>query len=144
MPGYILVERNNILPYKEKGFKDSYNKICILDFLSELSQEVFPFPKLYEAQVTGLEDALFWAKDNDRDIAFEIKNRLRQMASELERKVIIVHVVLQCKIVKGVTMWLEYRGKKLPIDLIFGNPVRQTDKSGNNFYQVSFNLTSGG
>ena len=115
----------------------------ILDFIRQISHEVFPFPKYYQIQLTGLEDVLFWSGENERERALEIKKKLREYASELERRLINIQIIMQGKIMRGDTMWLEYRGKRLSINLIFGNLNKQTDSNGNSFYITSFNLTNG-
>jgi len=143
MPGYVLIEQSTAKPYKENGIELFQNKMEILDFIRQISHEVFPFPKYYQIQLTGLEDVLFWSGENERERALEIKKKLREYASELERRLINIQIIMQGKIMRGDTMWLEYRGKRLSINLIFGNLNKQTDSNGNSFYITSFNLTNG-
>jgi hypothetical protein len=66
---------------------------------------------------------------------------LRQVAPELERRLISVQVVFQGTLVRGDTLWVEYRGQRLPIANIFGSPPPQADTRGNRFYHSNFNLT---
>ncbi len=143
MPGYILMEHSNTKPYKEDGITLFENKLGILDFIREISQESFSFPRYYQLCVIGIEDVLFWAGEEEKERALEIKSKLRGAAQELEKKLLMVQVVFQGKLMRGDTLWLEYRGRRIPINLIFGNPQRQSDTQGNLFYTTSFNLTNG-
>ena len=45
------------------------------------------------------------------------------------------------RLVKGDSLWVEYRGEKLPIDFIFGTPRKQANR-GFPVYTVSFNLSN--
>jgi len=143
MPGYILMEHSNMKPFKEDGITLFENKLGILDFIRETSQEPFPFPRYYRLCITGVEDVLFWAGEEEKERALEIKSKLKNAAQELERKLLMVQVVFQGRLMRGDTIWLEYRGRRIPINLIFGNPQRQSDAQGNVFYTTSFNLTNG-
>lgn len=143
MPGYILLEQNTAKPHKEDGLDVFQNKIGILDFIRDISQETFPFPKFYEICVTGLEEVLFWSGEEERERALNIKKQLRNAAQELEKKLLKVQVLFQGKIMRGDTIWLEYRGRRIEINLIFGNPQKEADECGNIFYPTSFNLTNG-
>ena len=143
MPGYMLVEQSMTNQQKENGITLFENSLGVLDFLREISQEVFPFPRFYELYVTGLEDVLFASGKEERERALEIRKILRNAAPELENKLVSVQIVLQGKLMRGETLWLDYRARRLPINLIFGNPSRQTDAKGNIFYKTSFNLTNG-
>lgn len=143
MQGYILIEQSTTFSQKENGIVLFQKEMGILDFLREVSQEVFPFPKFYKLHITGLESVLFASGQEDRERALQIKKILRSAASDMEKKLINIQIVFQGKLIPGDSLWLEYRGRKLPINLIFGNLSRQTDVNGNRFYATSFNLTNG-
>ena len=142
MPGYILLEQSQLQPHRDRGIVPFSNGIGLLDFLRELAQEDFPFRRLEEICLVGLEEILFAASPQDRELAAEIHRRLQRSASDLERRQMTVQVVFQGKLIRGNTLWVEFRGKRLPIDAIFDSPVVSTDASGNKTYRVHFNLTS--
>lgn len=143
MPGYRLVEVGNLSPGKDGGIPPYENDIGFLDFLREIAQEPFPFPKFYKVQVHGLEEVLFAARPQQKEMALKIHRLLRQAAQNLEKRLVEVQIVFQGKLVKGETLWVEYRNTRLPIDNIFGSPLRQSDARGNPFYRTNFNLTNG-
>jgi hypothetical protein len=147
MPGYILVEESETARYRDDGVRlVAEEPIGFLDFLRELAQGVLPFSKYTELVVVGLEEVLFAteAGQEEREIALDIRRRLKQAASDLEQRLVTAQVILKGKLVRGDTLWLEYLGRRLPIDLIFGSPIPQTDSHGNKFYPVKFGLTNGG
>lgn len=143
MPGYKIVEMGNLTPLKEDGIAPYEEKIGFLDFLRETSQEPLSFPKFHRIQVSGLEEVLFASRPDDEKMAIRIHKLLRQGAQQLEKKLIEVQVVLQGKIVRGDTFWVQYRNTRLPIGHIFGTPIRQMDANRNPFYKTNFNLTNG-
>jgi hypothetical protein len=126
---------------KANGIEPHEMEIGLLDFLRELAQEEFPFPKFSRLRVVGCEDVLYAAMPNEREIAFEVRRRLKQAASELEKRLVNVQVVFKGTLKRGQALWVEYRGHRLPIDLIFGSPVRQSDAYGNQYYPENFGLT---
>jgi len=63
------------------------------------------------------------------------------VTTDLEKKNIEVQIVCKGKLVPGAALWLEYRGEKLPIDFIFGTPIKR-EIHGFPVYTVSFNLSS--
>ena len=140
MPGYQLVEQQSF----SKGLDPYENQMGFLDFLRELVDEPLSFPKFYEARIVGLEKMLYAARPRERELALEIRRRLRQAASDLERRLINVQVVFTGRLVKGESLWVEFQGLKLPIDLIFGTPTKREDPNGNSYYHATFNLTNGG
>jgi hypothetical protein len=142
MPGYVLVELANMQPHKARGIVPRTNSIGILDFLRELDEEPFPLPKLSKWQVVGLEEALFAARPNERDVAIEIHGRLNRAAGELERRLIDVQVVFVGQIIRGADLRVKYRGEELPIGFIFNHPQPQTDAHGNPYYPMEFHLSS--
>ncbi|WP_176231183.1 hypothetical protein [Candidatus Hakubella thermalkaliphila] len=138
-----MVEVGYMSAGKEDGIPPYENNIGFLDFLREIAQEPFPFPKFYQVQVHGLEEVLFAARPQQKEMALRIHRLLRQAAQNLEKRLVEVQIVFQGKLVKGETLWVEYRNTRLPIDNIFGSPLRQTDARGNPFYGTNFNLTNG-
>jgi hypothetical protein len=141
MPGYVIVERSALNLSRDGGIIAHADEIGFLDFLRELAAEEIPFPKFTELRVAGLEEVLFAARPNDAELALDFHRRLRQVASELERRLISVQVVFHGSLVRGDTLWVEYRGQKLPVANIFGSPPPQADARGNRFYHSNFNLT---
>jgi hypothetical protein len=91
--------------------------------------------------LVGLEEVLFAAQPDDAELALDFHRRLRRAAPELDRRLISIQVVFQGTLVRGDTLWVEYRSHKLPIANIFGSPPPQTDARGNRFYHSNFNLT---
>jgi hypothetical protein len=146
MAGYILIEESEMAPYREQGIKPlAVEPTGFLDFLRELAQDVLPFSRFTQLVVVGLEEVLFAAEpgQEEREIALDIRKRLKRSAGDLERQLVTAQVLLKGKLVRGDTLWLEYRGRKLPINLIFGSPLPQTDAGGNKFFSVKFGLTNG-
>ncbi|MBI4489412.1 MAG: hypothetical protein HY694_10035 [Deltaproteobacteria bacterium] len=140
MPGYHLVEQQSF----SKGLKPYEKQIGILDFLRELAGDAIAFPKFYEVRIVGLEDILYAAQPRERELALEIRKRLRQAASELEKRLVNLQVVFAGKLMRGDSFWVEYRKQRLPIDLIFGTPTKQEDPAGSVYFHATFNLTNGG
>ncbi len=141
MPGYQLVQMSQLKPYKTNGVEPLPNQMGVLDFLRELAADPFPLPRFYEVQLLGLEEVLFAAGGNLPEVAGYICSRLRAAAADLERRLINVQVVFKGKLMRGDTLWCEYRGRRLPINLIFGSPIAQENARGNRFYLTNFNLT---
>ena len=142
MPGYILIEQTQLAPIKEDGLVPFSEAFGFLDFLRELAQEDFPFPRLAEVRVVGLEAVLFAAQPHDREMAAEIHRRLQKAASSLERRQMSVQIVFQGTLWRGDKLWVDYRGVRLPIDIIFDSPLFTTDARGNRTCRVHFHLTS--
>ncbi len=141
MPGYMLLERSTLAPFKSDGIEPHVMALGLLDFLRELSLDPFPFTKYAEIRVLGLEEVLHAARPNEAEIAHEIRRRLRQAAPDLERRLVSVQVVFRDKLVRGDTLWSEFGGGRLPISHIFGSPPPETDARGNRFFRANFNLT---
>ena len=142
MPGYKLIELSNLQPHKAKGIVPAENVIGILDFLRELKEEPFPLPRMSKWRVVGLEEVLFAARPREKEIAVDIHTRLNNAASDLERRLLNVQVVLSGQIVRGAHMTVKYRGASLPIHIIFNSPPREQDGNGNTFYPMEFHLSS--
>lgn len=141
MPGYTLLESRLLIPAKPDGIPPYPDQIGFLDFLRELAADELPFPKFHELGVVGLEEVLFAARPEEAELALEIHRRLRQAAPELEKRLLSIQVVFQGTLMRGESLWVEYRGQRLPIGHIFGSPPPETDARGNRFYRTNFNLT---
>ena len=141
MPGYQLVETLYLRPYRSSGVDPLSNEMGVLDFLRELRAEELALPRFFEVRVVGLEEVLFAAGEDAGQLAGRMRRWLRDAASDLERRLISVQVVFKGKLVRGDTLWCEYRQRRLPINVIFGSPIQQDDNRGNRFYQANFNLT---
>jgi hypothetical protein len=142
MPGYILVDHTQLDPLKENGIQPYREIIGILDFLREISEEEFQLPRFAEIRLVGLDDVLFAAGSESRELAKDIHRRLQRAASNMEKKNITIQVVFKEAIRRGNTLWVDYRGERLPIDVIFDSPLPNNDARGNISYRVHFNLTS--
>ncbi|MCX5846848.1 MAG: TIM barrel protein [Deltaproteobacteria bacterium] len=57
------------------------------------------------------------------------------------RSLIEVQIICKGKLVKGESLWLEYRGEALPIDYVFGTPTKR-EVRGYSVYATGFNLSS--
>jgi hypothetical protein len=141
MIGYQIVERRALAPEKPNGIRALPNEIGILDFLRELEADEFPFPRLSELRIVGLEEVLYAARPNDEEMALNIRQRLVAAALDLSQRMMFVQVVFQETLMKGDTLWVEYRGHRLPIGHIFDSPPPETDANGNRFFRMNFSLT---
>lgn len=141
MIGYKLVECRMLAPDKSNGIPALPTEIGILDFLRELEADEFPFQRLAELRVVGLEEVLYAARPDDEAMALEIRRRLVATASDLQRRMIQVQIVFQEKLNRGDMLWVDYRGQRLPLGHIFDSPPPQTDANGNCFYIMNFALT---
>lgn len=142
MPGYKLIELSNLQPHKPRGIVPAENVIGILDFLRELHEEPFPLPRMSKWRVKGIEEVLFAARPAEEEVATKIHARLNNAASDLERRLLEVQIVLTGEIVRGALTTVKYRGASLPIHIIFNSPRRVRDSNDNPFYPVTFHLSS--
>ena len=142
MPGYVLLESTTLRPVKGNGIEPYSEQLGFLDFLRELAGDPFPFPRFAQLCLVGLEEILDAARPEETILASEIHHRLREVASEMERRLLSVHVVFRGRLVRGDTLWSEFGNHRLPIGRIFGSPPPQTDPRGNRFFAVNFNLTN--
>src|SRR6266851_10371306 len=140
MSGYILVEQDYLNSSREKGIPAHADELGFLDFLRDLAGDELPFPKLAMLRLVGLEEVLFSGRPAEAELALDFHRRLRTAAPELERKLLSIQVVFKGKLVRGDTLWVEYRGSNLPVANIFGSPPPQTDARGNRFFHSNFNL----
>lgn len=142
MPGYQILEDANLQPRKARGVAPIGETVGILDFLRELAEEDVPFSKFTQLRLVGVEDVLFAARPNERELAIEIHRRLNEAAGDLERKLMEIQVVFQGRIIRGADMNLDFRGATLPIGLIFNHPAPRRDGNGNTTYPMEFHLSS--
>jgi len=144
MPGYRIFEKRFLKQYKGDGFEQHLNKIGFLDFLREVKNYASDLPKFGQYCVVGIDELLYMIEPTDRTaVAIEIHRQLGSVAQELEHKLLDIQIICKGKLIRGDSLWLQYRNEKLPIDIIFGDLRKQEDRNRNEFYLASFNLTSG-
>lgn len=142
MPGYEILEQKHLKPYSEDGIEPYATRIGFLDFLREMRSSVESIPLRTSFQVIGIDEALFMMKPDDRNsLARVIHGILQTGASALQRRRIQVQIVCKGSLVKGDTLYLEYRRERLPIDLIFATTITH-DVSGIPVYTTGFNLST--
>jgi len=142
MPGYEIIELASMQPYNPEGIVPYEIRIGFIDFLREIRNEANDIPRLSSYMVVGLEDALFLTKPEDRhSMARKIHDILQSGASSLQRKSIQVQITCKGRLMRGDTLWIDYRGERLDIELIFGSTTKQTT-NGTDWYFTGFNLSS--
>lgn len=141
MAGYLLIERRFMQPNKENGVAPNAVQMGFLDYLRELKDEVFHFPKGHKMLIEGIEDVLIAAGENHDDISFYIHDLLASRANELENMGGYVQIVFEWPLNQASDFWFEPgRERRISLRAIFGSPRKQVD-AGNEFYTVGFNLT---
>ena len=144
MPGYKIFEKSFLKPYRPNGIESYPNKMGILDFLRDVTNQALELPKFSKYQVVGIDDLLYMTKlEERRELAHNIHRQLGSAAQDLQRRLMDVQVICKGKLIRGDTLSLKYRDELLPLDLVFGDLKKQVDPNSNEFYQASFNLTSG-
>lgn len=142
MKGYEILEQKNLQPYKEDGVKPNTIKIGGLDFLREIKSGADSIPRLSSFMVVGVDEILYMTKPEDRlALAREIHRVLQSAAQALDRKMVEVQIVCKGRLVRGDSLWLEYRGERLPLELIFG-ATKTNDVRGFHVYTTGFNLST--
>jgi len=142
MKGYEIIERRYLNLYREDGIVPYKKKIGFLDFLRELNTGPEGVARYSSFMVVGIDDVLYLTNKEERNaVTQNIYKVLQSAANDLERKMIEVQIICKGKLIRGETLWLEYRGKKLPIDFIFGNPIKRAIR-GLPVYTSNFNLSS--
>ena len=142
MKGYEILEQRYLKIYRQGGIEPYDSKIGLLDFLRELNAGPEGIIRYSSFMVVGIDDVLYLAKREERRaIALAIHKLLQSAANDLERKKNEVQIVCKGKLVKGDSFWVEYRGETLPIDFIFGTPIKREIR-GFPVYTTSFNLSS--
>lgn len=92
--------------------------------------------------VVGIDDVLYMSRPKDRrNIALAMRKVLQSTANDLDKKKIEVQIICKGKLVKGDSFWVEYRREMLPIDFIFGTPIKREIR-GFPVYTTGFNLSS--
>lgn len=143
MPGYRLIEERMLKPFQADGIEPHPNRTGFLDYLRELRQDTFPFPRGYKLRVEGLEDVLLAAGDHLQEVESFIHDILAARANELGSVMNTdVQVIFRQRLQKSNDFWVEAGVKKrLSLRRIFGNPIRQEGPNGTEFFFVGFNLT---
>ena len=142
MKGYEIIEQRHLNLFKKDGIAPYETKIGLLDFLRELNAGPGSIARYSSFMVVGIDDVLYLTKKEDRHaIALNIYKVLQSSANDLEKKMIEVQIICKGKLVPGATLWLEYRRENLPIDLIFGTPIKREIR-GFPVYTTGFNLSS--
>jgi len=142
MKGYEILEQRYLKVYREDGIDPYEKKIGLLDFLRELNAGPDGMARYSSFMVVGIDDVLYLTKREKRHaIALDIHKVLQSAANELEKKKIEVQIACKGKLVPGAALWIEYRGETLPIDFVFGTPIKREIR-GFPVYTTSFNLSS--
>jgi hypothetical protein len=142
MKGYEILERRYLNIYKEDGIAPYETKIGFLDFLRELNAGPEGIARYSSFMIVGIDDVLYLTNEEESNaLTQNIYKVLQSAANDLERKMIEVQIICKGKLVPGATLWLEYRGKKHPIDFIFGTPIKREIR-GFPVYTSNFNLSS--
>jgi hypothetical protein len=144
MPGYLLVEERVLQPHSPRGFPPNPVRMGFLDYLQELRQEVFPFDRSQKLRLVGLEEVLLGAGtgDNLLAVSLDIRKVLAFRANELNSSMGWIQVVFRRPLMRAEDFWFDAGGgHRVSLRPIFGSPVRANGASGNECYQVGFNLT---
>ncbi len=141
MAGYLLIERKFLQPHKSDGMLPNRVRMGFLDYLRELRDEPFHFPRGYKILIEGIEDVLTAAGDNRADVESYIHDLLASRANELEQMGGMVHIVFERKLNQADDFWFEVGLERVSLRRIFGSPIKKADGAGNEYYIVGFNLT---
>ena len=130
-------------PFNSNGIEPNPNRKGFLDYLRELRQDSFPFPRGYKIVVEGLEDVLLAAGNSLPEVEERIRSILTSRANELESIMgTNVQVVFKDKLQKSDDFWLEAGvNRHLSLRRIFGTPKRHRGPAGTEFFIAGFNLT---
>lgn len=143
MPGYHLIEERMLTPFHPDGIEPHANRKGFLDYMRELRQETFPFPRGYRLCVYGLEDVLLAAGDRLREVEGFIHDTLAQRANELDAVMgTNVQVIFPSRLQLADDFWVEAGlNRHLSLRRIFGRPKRLSGPNGTELFFVGFNLT---
>jgi hypothetical protein len=141
MAGYLLIERRFLQPNRENGVVPNSVRMGFLDYLRELRDAPFHFPRGYKILIEGVEDVLIAAGENRDDVSSYIHDLLASRANDLERMGGQVQVVFERRLVKAADCWFEHGMEKISLSRLFGPHVKQDERWGNMFFIVGFNLT---
>lgn len=143
MIGYQIIEESCLRTYREDGVQPYEQRIGLLDFLRELKNGVESLPRCSAYRVLGLDEVLYLAGKQDRDsVAGTIHSVLQGSAQGLHKRIIEVQIVCKGKLKMGHGFWLEFRREDLPIDAIFGHPMRKIIGDDIQVFETGFNLSS--
>jgi hypothetical protein len=141
MPNYYLIEERMMKPIKPDGMDVHPVRRGFLDYLRELRQDEFPFPRGHKIAVEGLEDVLLAAGDSLSEVEERIRGILTSRANELESMGTNVQVIFRDKLQKADDFWVEAGvNRRLSLRRIFGSP-RRYNRNGIELFIVGFNLT---
>jgi hypothetical protein len=142
MPGYRLIEGRMLKPFNPDGIEPHPNCKGFLDYLRELRQDSFPFPRGYKLRVDGLEDVLLAAGDRLPEVQSFIHNVLASRANELYSVMgTDVQVIFHQRLQLAADFWVEAGLRRhLSLRQIFGTPRRLQGPNGTEFFYVGFNL----
>ena len=141
MAGYLLIERRFLQPQKTDGVTPNAVRMGFLDYLRELRDETFPFPRGYKILIEGVEDVLLAAGENRDDVASYVHDLLTLRANELNNMGGFVQVVFDRRLIQASDFWFDVGLERVSLRRIFGSPMKQVDRGGNEFYTVGFNLS---
>jgi hypothetical protein len=141
MPNYYLIEERMMKPFKPDGMDVHPDRRGFLDYLRELRQDEFPFPRGHRIAVDGLEDVLLAAGGSLAEVEGRIRGILTSRANELESMGTNVQIIFREKLQKSNDFWIEAgMNRRLSLRRIFGSP-RRYNRNGIEFFIVGFNLT---
>lgn len=143
MAGYYLIEERMMKPFSPDGIEPNPNRMGFLDYLRELRQDSFPFPRGHKLTVDGLEDVLLAAGNQLDPVEDFIRHILAGRANDLNSIMgTNVQVIFQNKLQKSNDFWVEAGlQRRLSLRRIFGNPSRHKGPNGTEFFITGFNLT---
>jgi hypothetical protein len=143
MPGYHLIEERMLQPYNPDGIAPHPERLGFLDYMRELRQEQFPFPRSHKLMVVGLEEVLLAAGDHLDEVEGFIHDTMARRANELDAVMSAnVQVVFRSPLQRADDFWARAGiNGHLSLRCIFGSPSRQHGPNGTEFYFVGFNLT---
>jgi len=143
MPNYYLIEERMMKLFNPEGIEAHPNRKGFLDYLRELRQDSFPFPRGYKVAVEGLEDVLLAAGNSLPEVEDRIRGILVSRANELESIMATnVQIIFRDKLQKSNDFWIEAGvNQHLSLRRIFGSPRRQRGPNGTEFFIAGFNLT---
>ena len=76
------------------------------------------------------------------DVCLFIRKIMASRANELEANLGTVQVVFRRYLKRADDFWFETGGgRRITLRPIFGSPMKNSDPSGNEYYQAGFNLT---
>lgn len=141
MAGYLLIENKFLKNEKENGIEPNLLRMGFLDYLRELREEPFHFPRGHKILIEGVEDVLIAAGENRDAVASYIHDLLVSRANELERMGGYVQIVFKRKLIRADDFWFEHGMERISLTHLFGPHVKEDERWGNRYFTVGFNLT---